>query len=67
LLLTRDEALRAWRVIGETLIKQGHRDLAEQAKRFTDQMPTPLSEREWTALQLVERSRGPRAREGPAR
>lgn len=67
LLLTRNEALRAWRAIGETLIKQGHLDLAEQAKRFTDQMPTPLSEREWTALQIVERSRGPRASEGPAR
>lgn len=65
--LTRKEALRAWRAVGETLIKQGHRDLAEQATRFTDQMPAPLSEREWTALQIVERSRGPRAREGPAR
>jgi Relaxase/Mobilisation nuclease domain len=54
---TRKEALRAWQALGEALIQQGHRDLAEKVRQFAGQMPPLLSEREWTAVQITERTR----------
>ena len=65
LVQTRKEVLRGWQAAAESLVQQGHRDLAEQARLFANQMLPPLSEQEWTARQIVERAHESRVREGP--
>ena len=67
LVQTRKQALRAWQAVGETLVRQGHRDIAEQVRQFSDHMPPPQTEREWLASKLVERIRPSPSRDGPNR
>jgi hypothetical protein len=64
---TRKEVRRGWGAVGDILIREGQPDLAAQARRFADQMPTPVTEREWWAARLVEHARDPRERGGPTR
>ncbi len=66
LMETRDSIRRAWWAVGEILIREKQPDLAAQVRRFAEQMPPPMTEREWLASRLSERTRSPRAREGPS-
>jgi hypothetical protein len=63
---TRDNVRRAWWSVSEILIRDKLPDLAAQVRRFAEQMPPPLTERERLSGNLVERIRPPRAREGPS-
>jgi len=67
LMETRDSVRRAWWAVSEILIRDKQPDLAAQVRRFAEQMPPPMTEREWLAGQLAERIRPPRAREEPSR
>ncbi len=63
LLRTRQEAQRAWSVVGDLLTQQGRPDLSAEIRRFAAHMPPPMTEREWIAEGLVERSPEPRIQE----
>lgn len=62
---TRREVQRGWRAVSDILLAEGQPELAAQVNRFADQMPTPLTDKEHLAAKLIERTRDPRAREGP--
>jgi hypothetical protein len=64
---TRDEVRRAWLAVGDILIGQGHQELATYVRRFSEEMPCPLTEKEWFAARLATHTREKRAREGPTR
>jgi Relaxase/Mobilisation nuclease domain len=64
---TRQEIRSAWRAVSEGLMRAGQFDLAAQVKRFLDQLPPPLTEREWVAAKLLERGRDRENREVPTR
>ena len=49
LLETRTVVQRGWRATSDILTAQGHVELADQVRRFVDQMPPPLTEREQLA------------------
>lgn len=50
----------------DILIRDQQPDLAAQIRRFAEQMPPPMTDRERLAGELVERTRPPRTREGPS-
>jgi|GEM_PF-3694298 len=58
---TRDKVQRAWGVVGEMLMRDGQAGLSAQVRRFADQMPSPATEREWVAAELVKNKHDPRA------
>lgn len=62
---THNQVRRAWWAISEILVRNRQLDLAAQVRRFADQMPRPMTERERLAGELIERLRAPRVREGP--
>ena len=64
---TRQEAQRAWNVVGDLLMQQGRADLSVKARQFSARMAPPMTEREWTAAQLVEHAREARVQERMAR
>lgn len=64
---THEAVRRAWWTVSEILVRDRQPELAAQVRRFVDQMPAPMTEREWFAGKLIERRRAPRAREGPGR
>jgi hypothetical protein len=64
---TRKEVRRAWQALSDILIRAGQSELATRVKRFADQMPPPMTDREWLAAELVERTHEPSSRESPAR
>jgi hypothetical protein len=49
LLETRTAVQRGWRATSDILITQGYVELADQVRRFVDQMPPPWTEREQLA------------------
>ncbi len=64
LLRTREEVRRAWLAVSDTLSRDGHSELAEQVRRFVEQMPRPGTEKEYIAARrLARRAREPRVRE----
>jgi hypothetical protein len=63
LIRTRKEVLRAWLTLSDTLTQQGRPEMAAQVKRYVEQMPKPLTEKEWIATKLLEHAREPRVRE----
>jgi hypothetical protein len=63
LLRTREEVRRGWLAVSDELTRQGHAELAAQVKRYVEQMPRPLTEKERIATILLERARKPRVRE----
>jgi hypothetical protein len=67
LLATRKEVERGWRAVGDILINQGQTALAAHVKQFAKEMPRPMTDKEWTALRMVERARDPLVRGGPIR
>jgi len=64
---THETVRRAWRGVSEILIRDKQPQLAAQVRRFAEQLPMPLTEREWLVGKLTEHLRSPRAREGPSR
>lgn len=60
---TRQAAQRAWSVVGDLLMQQGRPDLSAEARRFAARMPPPMTEQEWIAARLAERTREPRFQE----
>lgn len=65
LIETRDNVRHAWWRVSEILDRNQQSDLAAEVRRFAQQMPPALTERERLAGKLLERVRPPRAREGP--
>jgi hypothetical protein len=63
LVRTRQAVRRAWPTLSETLIQQGHPEVAAQAKRYVEQMPKPLTVKEYIATKLLELAREPKTRE----
>jgi hypothetical protein len=63
LIRTRHEVRRGWRAVSDELARQGHLGIAAQVKRYLDQMPKPLTEKEYIATKLLEHAREPKTRE----
>jgi len=63
---TRENVRGAWWTVSEILIRERQPDLAAQVRRFAEQMPPPMTDREWFIGKLAECVRPPRTREGPA-
>jgi Relaxase/Mobilisation nuclease domain len=63
LIRTRKEVHLAWLTLSDTLTRQGHPEIASQVKRYVEQMPKPLTEKEYIASKLLERAREPKTRE----
>jgi hypothetical protein len=63
LIRTRQEVHRAWLAVSDTLAHQGHPEIAAQVRRYVEQMPKPLTEKEYIATKLLEHAREPPVRE----
>jgi hypothetical protein len=63
LLCTREEVRSGWLAVNDELMRQGHPEIAAQVKQYVEQMPRPLTEKEYIATKLLERARKPRVRE----
>jgi type IV secretion system T-DNA border endonuclease VirD2 len=63
LLRTREEVRRGWLAVSDELTRQGHAEIGAQVKRYVEQMPRPLTEKEYIATKLLEHARKPRVRE----
>src|SRR5271167_1908268 len=63
LLRTRQEVRRGWQAVSDELTRQGHPEIAAQVRRYVEQMPRALTEKEYIATKLLERAREPRVRE----
>jgi hypothetical protein len=63
LLRTREEVRRGWLAVSDELTREGHAEIAAQVKRYVEQMPRPLTEKEYIATKLLEHARKPRVRE----
>jgi hypothetical protein len=63
LIRTRQEVRRGWQAVSDALTRQGHIEIAAQVKRYVEQMPRPLTEKEYIATKLLERAREPKTRE----
>jgi hypothetical protein len=65
LVSTRNEVRRAWLAVGDILIRERQPELAGHVRRFADQMPPPMMEKEWATARLADQGRDRRTREGP--
>jgi hypothetical protein len=63
LLETRSQVEDGWRVLADTLSKDGHCDLANDVLRFVERMLPPRTERELVVHELLERVCDIRGRE----
>jgi hypothetical protein len=63
LLRTREEVHRGWLAVSDELTRQGQSEVAAQVRRYVEQMPRPLTEKEHIATKLLEHARKPRVRE----
>jgi hypothetical protein len=54
---TRQAAERAWRATINILQAQGHSDLATDVRRFVEQMPPPMTDKEQLAKELLRAGR----------
>ena len=63
LLRTSKEVRRGWLAVSDELTRQGYSEAASQVRRYVEQMPSPLTEKEYFAAKLLERVREPRVRE----
>jgi Relaxase/Mobilisation nuclease domain len=63
LIRTRQEVRRGWQAVSDQLTCQGHPEIAAQVRRYVEQMPRPLTEKEYIATKLLERARESRVRE----
>ena len=63
LIRTRQIARLGWQAVSDELTRQGHPELAAQVKQYVEQMPRPLTEKEYIATKLLECAREPKTRE----
>jgi hypothetical protein len=63
LIRTRQQVHRGWQTVSNELTRQGHPEIAAQVKRYVEQIPKPLTEKEWIATKLLERAREPKDRQ----
>jgi len=63
LIRTRQQVHRGWQAVSNELTRQGHPEIAAQVKRYVEQMPKPLTEKEYIATKLLEHARERRIRE----
>ncbi len=54
LMRTRDDVRRAWLAVGDSLFRQGHKEIAAQVTLHVERMPPPLTEKEFIAARLLE-------------
>jgi hypothetical protein len=57
LLRTRNEVRQAWEVVDAILIRQGEADVARQVRQFFEQMPSPMTDKESIAGELLAQAR----------
>lgn len=65
LIETRREVVRGWHAVAEDFANEGRHGLANDVRRFVDEMSPPRSEREWLARGLLDLVRRGHAREQP--
>ena len=63
LIRTRNEVRRGWQAVSNELTRQGRPEIAAQVRRYVEQMPKPLTEKEYIATKLLELAREPKTRE----
>jgi hypothetical protein len=63
LIRTRQEVRRAWLTLSDTLTRQGCPEIAVQVRQYVEQMPRPLTEKEYIAAKLLGHARKPQVRE----
>jgi hypothetical protein len=63
LLRTREEVRRGWLAVSDELTRLGQPEIAAQVRRYVEQMPRPLTDKEYIATKLLEHARKPRVRE----
>jgi hypothetical protein len=63
LIRAHQEVRHGWLAVSDELTRQGHAEIAAQVKRYVEQMPRPLTEKEYIATSLLEHAREPRVRE----
>jgi hypothetical protein len=63
LIRTRQEVRRGWQAVSDELTRQGQPEIAAQVRRYVEQMPKPLTEKEYIATELLKRAREPKTRE----
>jgi predicted transcriptional regulator len=66
LLETRRKVERGWWAISDILVAEGRPELAAQVRRFSAQLPPPLTDRESIAEALRRHTREARTRDDPA-
>ena len=64
---TRHEVRRAWQDVSDILVREGHSDLSAEVRKLAEGMRSPMTDREWVAAKLVERSREQRTPETRSR
>jgi hypothetical protein len=57
LLTTRKDVDCGWRAVSDILTRQRHLELAARARRFSNDMPLPLTDKEQLASQILEHGR----------
>jgi hypothetical protein len=62
LIRTGQEVRRGWQAASDELTRQGHADIAAQVRRYAEQMPKPLTEKEYIATKLLEHASKARVR-----
>ena len=62
---TRREVEFGWLAVSDLLRQGGRRDLAVDAKRFIEEMPTPTTDKESMAERLAAQLRDARERDRP--
>jgi hypothetical protein len=55
---TRNNVRQAWWAVSDILIQEKQPDLAAQVRRFADQMPAVMTDKEYLAARLLEQQRG---------
>jgi hypothetical protein len=60
---TRHRVEGRWRFLAENLARDGHQALANDVQQFVGRMPPLRTEREWIAVEIVQRTRPSRDRE----
>jgi hypothetical protein len=60
---TRKEVERGWRAVSDILRRDGQNALSEQVRRFVEQMPQSVTERQFLATELLRRATNQREAE----
>lgn len=66
LIQTRKQIERGWRAASDSLLAQGHPDLARRIRSFIERMPSPCTDKEQLAAEILKRRR-PKAQSHPPR